>query len=267
MNEANSEGKYNGWTNYETWVVKLWLDNEEPSYRYWTGEARRWKGQDGAVSGLAEQLKEELAEASPVNEPTLYGDLMNAALEEVNWLEIAESYLDEVPAEDEPDQGEDFCWMSVPNDKGERELVRLNPDTGPDKAEKPDTENPFGEVIFAYTRADALADGVLIDATETAKEAGFRLPVALTHAVWAEYVEVPEGVECQDEAGRLWDILWMCRYGIAQGDSRDASVVLFQLHVRNDNRAGDPPLVTLKAVCGPDDDAKPCITIMLPEEA
>jgi len=31
--------KYNGWTNYETWAVKLWMDNEEPSYRYWRERA------------------------------------------------------------------------------------------------------------------------------------------------------------------------------------------------------------------------------------
>jgi hypothetical protein len=36
--------------------------------------------------------------------------------------------------------------------------------------------------------------------------------------------------------------------------------------VRNDNREGDPLLVDLKAVFGPDDDGSPCITIMLPDE-
>jgi hypothetical protein len=121
------------------------------------------------------------------------------------------------------------------------------------------------ETIYAYTRKQAIRDGVLIDVTETAKGSGFRIPVALTSAVWARYVEVPEGVECQDEAGRLWDVLWMCRFEVSRGN-RDQSEILFQLHVRNDNRPGDPPLVTLKAVCGPDDDGSPCITIMLPDE-
>jgi hypothetical protein len=126
-------------------------------------------------------------------------------------------------------------------------------------------EDLFGPVIFAYTRKQAIADGVLVDVTETAKEAGFKVPVAVTHAVWAEYVAVPEGVEGQDEQGRLWDVLWMCRYGITLGTSYKPEV-LFRLHVRNDNREGVPPLVTLKAVFGPDDDASPCITIMQPDE-
>lgn len=121
------------------------------------------------------------------------------------------------------------------------------------------------EVISAYSRRQAIDDGVLVDVTETAKEAGFKVPVAVTHAVWADYVAVPEGVLCQDEKGRLWDILRMCRYGINRGNRSEAEI-LFHLHVRNDNREGDPPLVRLKAVCGPDDDGSPCITIMLPDE-
>ena len=44
------------------------------------------------------------------------------------------------------------------------------------------------EVIYAYTRAQALEDGVLVDASEIAREAGIGFPVALTRAVWANYV-------------------------------------------------------------------------------
>jgi hypothetical protein len=35
-----NEKTYNGWTNYETWLVKLWIDNDEGSYHYWTERAR-----------------------------------------------------------------------------------------------------------------------------------------------------------------------------------------------------------------------------------
>ena len=125
-----------------------------------------------------------------------------------------------------------------------------------------DERNPFGEVIFAYTRTEAIADGVLIDVSTTAKEAGFRYPVALTHAVFSDYVRVPEGVTDQDEAGRLWDILHMFRVAAAQ--SSGESEILFKLYVKNNNRSAE--LVTLKSVCGPDDDAMPCITVMLPQE-
>ena len=95
---------------------------------------------------------------------------------------------------------------------------------------------------FLLHPAQAIADGVLIDATELAKEAGFRLPVALTSGVWAECVAVPAGVAGQDETGRLWDVLTLLHFAIARQKS-DGQRVDFAVHVRNDNRAGDPPLV------------------------
>jgi hypothetical protein len=123
--------------------------------------------------------------------------------------------------------------------------------------------DPFGPVIYAYTRAQALEDGGQVDVSETAREAGIRFPVYLTRAVWNAYVEVPPGVQCQDEAGRLWDILSLFRLAARRTDGAD---LLFRLYVRNDNRR--PRLVTLKAQCGPRDidDPAPAITIMQPEE-
>jgi hypothetical protein len=42
--------------------------------------------------------------------------------------------------------------------------------------------------------------------------------------------------------------------------------VRFGVRVRNDNREGTPPLVRLKAVCGPGDQREPVLTVMLPGE-
>ena len=121
------------------------------------------------------------------------------------------------------------------------------------------------EVISTYTRAQALEDGVLVDVSEAAKEAGIKFPVALTATVWGQYVEVPEGVAGQDEAGRLWDILWLFRCAAARFNG---NTLLFKLSVRSHNRErlGSRDLVTLKAVCGPGDTPEPVITIMLPDE-
>lgn len=120
------------------------------------------------------------------------------------------------------------------------------------------------ELIHSYSRAQAIEDGVLIDVSDTAREAGFTFPVALTHAVHASYVEVPEGVPCQDPSGRLWDILWMLRHAIRSQPSSGPEVK-FQLLVQN-TRKGPPRLVTLKSLCGPGDEGEPVITILLPDE-
>lgn len=120
-------------------------------------------------------------------------------------------------------------------------------------------------LVYAYTRAQALADGAQIDVSTTAQEAGIRFPVFLTRAVFDAYVTVPPGVSCQDEAGRLWDIVWMLRFAILR--SRPGTDRLpVALYVRNDNLRAK--LVKLVAVCGPFDfdDPRPAITVLLPDE-
>ena len=126
-------------------------------------------------------------------------------------------------------------------------------------------ESPFGEVIYRYTRAQAVADGVQVEVTKTAREAGISFPVFLTRAVFDAYVTVPPDVSGQDEAGRLWDILWMLRFAILRSrPGRDRIPVA--LYVRNDNRAAK--LVKLIATCGPLDldDPQPAITVMPDED-
>jgi hypothetical protein len=118
------------------------------------------------------------------------------------------------------------------------------------------------DLIFAYTRAEAIADGVLHDASLAAKEAGFRYPVAVTSAVWHDYVSVPAAVPWQDETGRLWDILSVLRAAIQSAGHTD--IVHFSVCVQNQPDA--PETIRLKALCGPGDDAEPVITIMFPHE-
>jgi hypothetical protein len=120
------------------------------------------------------------------------------------------------------------------------------------------------ELIHRYSRADALRDGTLIDVSARAREAGIRCPVALTAAVWGRCVTVPPGVTGQDEAGRLWDLLLLL--AVAALRSHGGSEVRFAVQVRNDNRERTPPLVQLKALCGPGDQGEPVLTVLLPDE-
>jgi hypothetical protein len=122
------------------------------------------------------------------------------------------------------------------------------------------------DLIHAYTRADAIRDGVLFDVSAVPREAGIRWPVALTAAAWAKCVAVPPGVACQDGVGRLWDLLWMLACAVRRGGSGSGSEVRFGVRVRNDNRDRTPPLVRLTALCGPGDQGEPVVTVMMPEE-
>ena len=117
-------------------------------------------------------------------------------------------------------------------------------------------------IIHTYTRSDAIADGLLIDATSLAREAGFRYPLAVTRAVWEACVRVPLANTWQDETGRLWDVLVILASVIRSGAT--GSVIHFVVHaLDNENRARR---ILLKSICGPGDDDTPVLTILLPDE-
>jgi hypothetical protein len=123
----------------------------------------------------------------------------------------------------------------------------------------------FGPVLHAYTRSQAVADGFQVEVSKVAEEAGIRFPVFLTRGVYDSFVRVPPGITGQDEAGRLWDVVWMLRFAIRKAQSGQARLP-FALYVRNDNKA--PRLIKLVAMSGAldIDDPQPAITIMLPDE-
>lgn len=127
-------------------------------------------------------------------------------------------------------------------------------------------------VVHVYTRAQAIADGVLIDATELAREAGFRFPVALSAEVWAQCVawqhEDSDRQIHQDETGRFWDVLWMASFAIrARGGASQSSRMPFRLSVvPRDGKSRQGREVELHVHIGPGDQGEPVLTIMLPLE-
>lgn len=131
-------------------------------------------------------------------------------------------------------------------------------------------EPVFGDVVFAYTRAQALADGVLIDAGTLAQEAGFRLPVALTAAAWDDCVAWTED-DCrlqvyQDEPGRLWDVLFVAAHAIRTAEGSGSRMLFSLSRVPRDGRSVKAGTVQLKLIVGPGDEGDPVVTILLPEE-
>ena len=100
---------YNGWTNYPTWAVNLWLSNDEPLYRealertretiedahnyptqYWTDdENRRFKTADMLKTWVTDELAPDLG-------ASFASDLLGYALGEVDWNEIADAWIENV---------------------------------------------------------------------------------------------------------------------------------------------------------------------------
>ncbi len=120
-------------------------------------------------------------------------------------------------------------------------------------------------VVYTYTRKQALADETQFDVSGTAKELGFTMPVFITCGVKDSCVSVPDGVDGQDEAGRLWDVLWMLRLKVQlAGHGQDRVNMEVQVRTGRDSLE----IFHLVAVCSAMDfdDPRPCITVMLPQE-
>ena len=127
-----------------------------------------------------------------------------------------------------------------------------------------DTRLEGFEVIHAYTRAQAIEDGVLVDLSDLAGEAGFRFPVAVTRGVWAVLNPTKElEAAGQDMTGRAWDMLSILSYGIRSA-SRTDEIRFAPLFMREPGQKAAP--VEMRAKCGPGDDAAPVITVMLKGE-
>ena len=122
------------------------------------------------------------------------------------------------------------------------------------------TLESFGPPISTYTRAQAIADGGLVDLTEWGSAdkgfiGGFKIPVAVTATVWADIERKPA---LQDVRGRAYDVLFMASLAARRGGNSTLFSLLMQV--------GRSRKQVYKMVCGPNDDGSPCITIMQRDE-
>lgn len=130
----------------------------------------------------------------------------------------------------------------------------------------PEMREIFGDVIYAYTRANAIEDGTLVDMTEWASAekgfiGGFSCAVAVTRSVFADLENIPPSKSSyQSVRGRAHDMLWMA--SLACRGAKGSDPVLFQmiLHVGRKSKK------VLKMAVGAGDDGRMAITIMQRDE-
>jgi hypothetical protein len=126
-------------------------------------------------------------------------------------------------------------------------------------------------IVYAYTRAQALEDGFLVDVSKDAAEGGFTIPVAMSREAWADTVQWDDNVDKRkpftgnDERGRLWDVITMARHAALKAGGDDL-VAFTVLRIPAEGRGTTAKPVTLWMQIGPGDDGSPVITIMRPED-
>lgn len=110
------------------------------------------------------------------------------------------------------------------------------------------------DLIYRYSRAQALAEGVLVDVSELATEVGFRCPVAFTHALYAAL----EG----GETTQRWILATLLESKRAARRQSARSEVRFTIPQRGHASETCP----LKMVIAPGDSGEAVITLMLAHE-
>jgi hypothetical protein len=124
-------------------------------------------------------------------------------------------------------------------------------------------DQPEGPVIFAYTRKQAIEDGVLIDVTPLARRAGFKVHTAITCGVSGAITELvrrrrPEDFE-KYPLYRIQEAAYMAML-VTLREEIDQQT---KTGDRLDFQCGD---VNLWSHIGPGDEGEPVLTVMLPEE-
>lgn len=79
---------YQGWKNHPTWLVWVWIENDAGLYEH----CQELKAESQDVREIADNLKQLIEEAKPELEG-IFSDLIDSALAEVSWREIAINLL------------------------------------------------------------------------------------------------------------------------------------------------------------------------------
>ena len=120
-------------------------------------------------------------------------------------------------------------------------------------------------VVFEYSRAQAIADGVLVDVTDVARGVGFKVHTVVTATLYHGYVVPPAGLDGsfgQSAAGRLHDVLTLALF--AARASKGTDRVYFKVDFLM--APGKTETVDIIAHIGPGDTPAPVLTIMMPED-
>jgi hypothetical protein len=89
---------YNGWKNYPTWAVNLWLANDEGLYHEAVERVSAWRAvTESPRVAIADEFKNWVTEdLAPDLGASFAADLLGWALDQVDWFELADAWLESV---------------------------------------------------------------------------------------------------------------------------------------------------------------------------
>jgi hypothetical protein len=90
--KSTISSEYNGWSNRETWVMNLWLTNDEYHYDALTHIMRAFETESEQAEELEHWVRSELE--SLEMQASVWSDLLTTSLGRVSWYEIVSSNLD-----------------------------------------------------------------------------------------------------------------------------------------------------------------------------
>ena len=92
--------KYNGWTNYSTWLCNLWFSDFTPLFEDHIEDlSDEHNSKDELLDTLEEWIESDITEYVECNvneENGFIMDMINHALHEIDYRDIAEHYVDDV---------------------------------------------------------------------------------------------------------------------------------------------------------------------------
>lgn len=90
-----TQEKYNGYTNYETWLTGLWIDNDQELSEMVEELSKDAKDPYSLEESLKSILEELIQENDCLNNECFVVDLFNHAFAQINWTELANLYFEQ----------------------------------------------------------------------------------------------------------------------------------------------------------------------------
>lgn len=85
---------YNGWSNRETWLVSLWLNNDESLYSQLLAAVELNESASIKAEWLAERVQEQLDWYLEDQAASLWVDMLRGSFYRVDWVEIVRANLE-----------------------------------------------------------------------------------------------------------------------------------------------------------------------------